>query len=78
MNDPQEAQSTTKEPAAHAPCPCREIADTVRDYLGISPAARQHLTNSRVEFLKALREMLDARIEHLSGQPQKGTKVAVE
>jgi hypothetical protein len=78
MNDSQEAQSTTREHAAQEPCPCREIVDTVRDYLGISPAARQHLTNSRVEFLKALREMLDARIEHLSSQPQKGTKVAVE
>jgi hypothetical protein len=58
--------------------PCREIVDTVREYLGVSPAVRQHLANSRVEFLKALREMLDARIEHLSSQPQKGTKVAVE
>ena len=48
------------------------------EYLGISPAARQHLANSRIEFLKALREMLDARIDHLSGQSQKGTKVAVE
>ena len=78
MNEPQEAQATAKEHAAHEPCPCREIVDTVREYLGISPAARQHLANSRVEFLKALREMLDARIEHLSSQPQKGTKVAVE
>jgi hypothetical protein len=58
--------------------PCHEIADTVRQYLGISPTARQHLANSRVEFLKALRVMLDARIEHLSSQPQKGAKVAVE
>jgi hypothetical protein len=78
MNEPQEAQSTASEHVAHEPCPCREIVDTVRQYLGISPAARQHLTNSRVEFLRALREMLDARIEHLSSQPQKGTKVAVE
>jgi vacuolar-type H+-ATPase subunit E/Vma4 len=78
MNEPQEAQSTAREHAAHEPCPCREIIDTVREYLGISTAARQHLANSRVEFLKALREMLDARIEHLSSQPQKGTKVAVE
>jgi hypothetical protein len=78
MNEPQEAQSTGREHAAHDPCPCREIVDTVREYLGISPAARQHLANSRIEFLKALREMLDARIEHLSGQSQKGTKVAVE
>jgi hypothetical protein len=78
MNEPQEAQSTAREHAAHEPCPCREIVDTVREYLGISPAVRQHLANSRVEFLKALREMLDARIEHLSSQHRKGTKVAVE
>ncbi len=56
MNEPQEAQSTARDHAAHDPCPCREIVDTVREYLGISPAARQHLANSRVEFLKAIRE----------------------
>ncbi len=78
MNEPQEAQSTARDHAAHEPCPCREIVDTVREYLGISPAAQQHLANSRVEFLKAVREMLNARIEHLSNQAQKGTKVAVE
>ena len=78
MNEQQESQSTARDHAAQEACPCREIVDTVREYLGISPAARQHLANSRVEFLKALREMLDARIEHLSSQPQKGTKVAVE
>jgi hypothetical protein len=78
MNEPQEAQSTARDHAAHEPCPCREIVDTVREYLGISPAVRQHLANSRVEFLKALREILNARIEHLCSQAQKGTKVAVE
>jgi hypothetical protein len=78
MNEPQEAQSTARDHAAHEPCPCREIVDTVREYLGISPAAQQHLANSRVEFLKAVREMLNARIEHLSNRAQKGTKVAVE
>jgi len=78
MNEPQESQSTAREHAAHEPCPCREIVDTVREYLGISSAARQHLVNSRVEFLKAVREMLNARIEHLSSQAQKGTKVGVE
>ncbi len=78
MNEQPEAQSTARENAAHEPCPCREIVDTVRQYLGVSPAVRHHLANSRVEFLKALREMLDARIEHLSSQPEKGTKVAVE
>jgi hypothetical protein len=77
MNEPQ-SQSAARDHAAQEPCPCREVVDTVREYLGISPAARQHLANSRVEFLKAIREMLNARIEHLSSQAEKGTKVAVE
>jgi hypothetical protein len=77
MNHPQESQSTTEQ-TTHEPCPCRELVDSVREFLGISATARQHLANSRVEFLKALRAMLDARIEHLSTQPQKGTKLAVE
>jgi hypothetical protein len=78
MNQPLEGQSPDKAHTSHDPCPCREIVNTVREFLGISPAARQHLSNSRVEFLKALREMLDARIEHLSSHSPKGTKVAVE
>ena len=78
MNQPLEGQSADNVHTTHDPCPCREIVDTVREYFGISPAVEQHLTNSRVEFLKAIREMLNARIEHLSTQAQKGTKVAVE
>jgi len=83
MNQPQQGPSPqegpfTKERIALAPCPCREIVDSVRELLGVSATARQHLTNSRVEFLKALRAILDARIEHLSNPAPKGTKVAVE
>ena len=50
----------------------------MRKFLGISPAVQMHLANSRVEFLKAVREILNERIEYLSSQGQKGTKVAVE
>lgn len=78
MNEQQIPQSSPSAQAAYEPCPCRELVDTVRDFLGISAEAKQHLTNSRVEFLKALREMLDARIERMSSQTQKGTRVAVE
>ena len=78
MNKPEESQSTTSEQVVYERCPCHEIADTLREYLGISPAVRKHLANSRVEFLKAIREILNERIEHLSSQGQKGTKVAVE
>jgi hypothetical protein len=75
---PQTSQSSTSEQAAYQNCPCREIVDTVQQFLGVSPAVKQHLANSRVEFLKAIREVLNERIEHLSSREQKGTKVAVE
>lgn len=39
---------------------------------------RDHFRNSRVEFLKGIRSILDARIEHLQHGHQKGTHVTVE
>ena len=76
MNKSETSQRITK--VTHERCPRLEIMETVRQCLGISPAVRQHLANSRVEFLKAIREILNERIDRLSSQPQQGTKVAVE
>jgi hypothetical protein len=39
---------------------------------------KEHLHNSRIEFLKAIREAIDAIVDRLSNPPQKGTRVAVE
>jgi hypothetical protein len=78
MNKREKIRSTAGEQVVYERCPCREIVDTVRECLGVSPAVREHLANSRIEFLKAIREVLDERIERLSSQEQKGTKVAVE
>ena len=78
MNKSETSQPITSEQVTHERCPCLEIMETVRQCLGISPAVRQHLANSRVEFLKAIREIFNERIERLSSQPQQGTKVAVE
>ena len=75
---PRKTQSNANEDVMYERCLCREVIDTVREFVGISPAVRQHLSNSRVEFLKAIRQVIDERIDHLSGQGQKGTKVAVE
>ena len=63
---------------AYERCLCRELLDHVRAHLGVSPAVKQHLTNSRVEFLKAVRGVIDDRIEHLSNKGPQGTKIAVE
>lgn len=43
-----------------------------------SDATRDHFRNSRVEFLKGLRSLIDERIAHLSRDEQKGTHVTVE
>jgi hypothetical protein len=39
---------------------------------------RAHFRNSRVEFLKGIRSIIDARIAHLSREHHKGTHVTVE
>ena len=42
-------------------------------------ATRDHFRNSRIEFLKGLRSLLDDRIAHLSHtEEHKGTRVTVE
>jgi len=78
MNMSEKSTPISSEQVTYERCPCLEIVGAIRQCLGISPAARQHLANSRVEFLKAIREVLNERIERLSSQPPQGTKVAVE
>jgi len=39
---------------------------------------REHFRNSRVEFLKGIRSLIDQRIDHLSHHEQKGERVTVE
>ena len=43
-----------------------------------SEATKDHFRNSRVEFLKGLRSILDDRINNLSRHEPKGTHVTVE
>jgi len=78
MMKTQAKPQAASERVAYEPCPCRELVNSVKELLGISPAVRQHLANSRVEFLKAIRQVIDDRIEHLSTQAQPGAKVPVE
>lgn len=44
----------------------------------VSEATRDHFRNSRVEFLKGLRSLLDQRIAHMSREEPKGTHVTVD
>jgi hypothetical protein len=78
MNKQQTRRQATGERVAYERCLCREALDRVRELLGVSSDAQQHLTNSRIEFLKAIRTVIDQRIAHLSSTDQQGTKIPVE
>jgi hypothetical protein len=74
----QQAGQPSGERVAYERCLCREMLDLFRARLGVSPGVRQHLVNSRVEFLKAIREVINDRIEHLSKKAETGAKIPVE
>ncbi len=71
--------TTQTAPQTAESCLCREVLRRLDEVFGLkSDAARQHLRNSRVEFLKAIRSLIDARIDHLSQTGEPGTKLTVE
>jgi len=78
MTEPQTNQHAAGERIVYERCLCREALDYLRECLGVSPAVREHFTNSRIELLKAIRAVIDQRIEHISGTGQRGTKVVIE
>ena len=78
MTEQKGKQPASGERVIHQRCLCEEVFDRVEECLGITPEVREHLANSRVEFLKAIREVIDQRIARMSKQAQRGTKVAVE
>lgn len=76
------AQKATRQEANQSASPerclCREVLDQFRQNFGISENVREHFTNSRLEFLKGIRAVIDNRIESLGKAGQRGTKIAVE
>ena len=65
--------------AGHAPgCLfCDVVKPMMQQYW--TGATRDHFRNSRVEFLKGVRSLIDHRIDHLSrSEEHKGTHVTVE
>jgi hypothetical protein len=78
MSEQEATQQNATKPLIQERCLCREIVDHFREAFGVSPSVREHFTNSRIEFLKGIRAVIDSRIEHLSNTGQRGTKIAVE
>ncbi len=78
MNEQEATQPNATQPLIQERCVCREIMSHFREAFDVPPQVREHFTNSRIEFLKGIRAVIDSRIEHLSNAGQRGTKIAVE
>jgi hypothetical protein len=78
MSEEQTTHQGGAQTVTHERCLCREVLEQVRQHLTVSPEVSEHFTNSRVEFLKGIRAIIDSRIEHLSKTGERGTKVTVE
>ena len=78
MSEQEATQQNATQPVIQERCLCREIVNQFREAFGVSPKVREHFTNSRIEFLKGIRAVIDSRIEQLSNTGQRGTKIAVE
>ncbi len=78
MNAQKTTRQETSQSASHERCLCREVLDQFRQNFGISEKVQEHFANSRIEFLKGIRAVIDNRIESLGKAGQRGTKIAVE
>jgi hypothetical protein len=78
MSEQEATQQNATQPLIQERCLCRELVNHFREAFDLSPKVREHFTNSRIEFLKGIRAVIDSRIEHLSNTGQRGTKIAVE
>jgi hypothetical protein len=78
MSEKEATRRNATQPLIQERCLCRELVNQFREAFDVSPKVREHFTNSRIEFLKGIRAVIDSRIEHLSSSGQRGTKIAVE
>jgi hypothetical protein len=78
MSEQETNRQNATQPVVQERCLCREVVEQVRQSFGVSPEVGEHLRNSRIEFLKAIRAVIDSRIEHLSKPSHRGAKIAVE
>ena len=77
----QETQASSGSKAEQPNCFCLGVGpELFALFRKLGPdSARQHFRNARIEMLKGMRELIDKRIEQLSGSTEnKGTKIHVE
>ncbi len=77
MSETEKAETAAPRPD----CLCMGLGPQLTQVLrmlGPSEDVRGHLRAARVEFLKAIRTMIDERIASLSREPSRGTKIGIE
>jgi hypothetical protein len=80
MDEQQTSQQSTAHQHAGGCFFCDFAAPQVKSFFDhVWPQnTREHFRNARIEMLKGMRSMLDARIDHLSKHAARGTTVPVE
>ncbi len=64
-----------------APCLCQGAGPALTELirrLAPPPAARRHFETARLEFLKGLRAVIDARIERVSRSKARGQSINID
>lgn len=79
MSEQQASSSTANPHGASERCVCNEVLHTFEKIFEVPPNVKEHLSNSRIEFLKAIRAAIDHKIERLSHTAgQGGARIPVE
>jgi hypothetical protein len=78
-----ENESTAQSSSVQGECLCMgagpQATAMLKSIASMGGGASEHFRNSRIEFLKGLRSMIDSRIEKLQRKEQaKGTSVPVD
>lgn len=75
----EQSSGTAQQPHVHDARGCFLCATAIPVLQHLwSDTTKDHFRNSRIEFLKGVRNIIDERIEHLSRTERKGERVAVE
>jgi hypothetical protein len=77
----QDTAGTARPSAAHIDtvCDCvRKGLEAIADAITPPESACKHFHESRIEFLRGIREIIDHRIDRLSRSKTTGTRVVVE
>jgi hypothetical protein len=81
MNGKRTKASEPLKAAPNTGCVCQGLGPALTEFLqrfGPPEEARRHFVSARLEMLKGLRALLDARIERLGKGAVKGEKIPVE